>query len=81
VAEDKFIQLAPNKWVTETVLITITGLREGTIRRARKTSWMQGCEYLHVSPEGEPKPTSECMYNIEAINKWIESQIKKQPRN
>lgn len=81
MAEEKFIQLAPNKWVTETVLIAITGFRPGTISRARTKSWLVGREYLHISPEGQPKANNECMYNIEAINKWIESQIKKQPRN
>ncbi|NWC63690.1 excisionase family protein [Cedecea sp. P7760] len=73
------IQLVPNKWVTEEKLMQITGLREGTIKRARKASWMQGRQYLHVSPEGEPKPTSECMYNLAEINVWIERQASNQP--
>lgn len=73
------IQLVPNKWVTEEKLMQITGLREGTIKRARKSSWMQGRQYLHVSPEGEPKPTSECMYNLAEINVWIERQASNQP--
>ncbi|VTN06274.1 Putative excisionase (DUF1233) [Raoultella ornithinolytica] len=33
------IQLVPNKWVTEKKLTEITGLRSGTIERARKNSW------------------------------------------
>lgn len=73
------IQLVPNKWVTEDKLMQVTGLREGTIRRARKTSWMQGCQYLHISPEGEPKENSECMYNLIEINVWIERQAANQP--
>ncbi|MCM2366696.1 excisionase family protein [Proteus sp. FZP2095] len=77
---DDLTQLMPNKWVTETVLVAITGMKPGTIKRARESSWAIGREYIHVSPEGEPKPNSECMYNHQAINTWIERQIKKQPR-
>ncbi|MEB4673222.1 excisionase family protein [Enterobacteriaceae bacterium G50] len=73
------IPLTPNKWVTEKKLTEITGLRSGTIERARKSSWFLGREYLHVSPEGEPNPNSQCMYNTEAINHWIEQQASKQP--
>ncbi|WP_312626702.1 excisionase family protein [Scandinavium sp.] len=76
---ENVIQLTPNKWVTESLLIALTGLRPGTILRARKTSWMVGREYVHMSPEGAPKPTSECLYNREAIDRWIETQISKQP--
>lgn len=74
------VQLIPNKWVTEEKLVAITGLRPGTITRARKSSWLQGQEYLHVSPDGQPKPNSECMYNCEAINLWIERQSLTQPK-
>jgi len=73
------IQLVPNKWVTEQNLIAVTGLKRGTIERARRESWFLGREYLHVSPDGEPKPNSEFMYNTEAINLWIEQQASKQP--
>lgn len=73
------MQLTPAKWVTEDVLITITGLRPGTIKRAREKSWMQGREYLHFAPEGLPKPNSECMYNHQEIEKWIDGQIAFQP--
>ncbi|MDI5536259.1 excisionase family protein, partial [Salmonella enterica subsp. enterica serovar Montevideo] len=41
-------------------LIAVTGLKPGTITRARKESWMLGREYLHISPDGNPKPSSEC---------------------
>ncbi|EBR4099704.1 excisionase, partial [Salmonella enterica] len=34
------ILLAPNEWVCESVLIAVTGLKSGTILRARKESWM-----------------------------------------
>ncbi|GAA0477948.1 MULTISPECIES: excisionase family protein [Tatumella] len=73
------VLLKPAKWVTKEVLTLTTGLKPGTIRRAREKSWLLGREYLHVSPEGAPLETSECMYNTEAIEKWIESQIRKQP--
>jgi len=76
---ENVIQLAPNKWVTEAVLMAVTGMRPGTIKRAREKAWMQGREYLLFSPEGEPGLNSQCMYNREAIDKWIESQLKKQP--
>lgn len=76
---ENVIQLIPNKWVAEKVLIAVTGLKPGTILRARKESWMVGREYVHVSPDGVPKPTSECLYNREAVDRWIESQISKQP--
>ncbi|MDN0101602.1 excisionase family protein [Yersinia bercovieri] len=73
------IQIEPNKWVSEDLLITVTGLRPGTIKRARENSWLQGREYLLFSPVDDPKPNSECMYNREAIDKWIEQQSKRQP--
>ncbi|MDE7917993.1 excisionase family protein, partial [Enterobacter kobei] len=47
--------------------------------RARKESWMLGREYLHISPDGNPKPSSECMYNRKAVDQWIEAQKKNQP--
>ncbi|WP_410172198.1 excisionase family protein [Klebsiella aerogenes] len=73
-------QLQPNKWVTESVLKIVTGLRSGTIERARSQSWLVGREYLHIAPDGIPKENSECMYNLEAINRWIEEQAKRQPQ-
>ncbi|EBP9942741.1 hypothetical protein AHN47_04650 [Salmonella enterica subsp. enterica] len=65
--------------VSEKVLIAVTGLKPGTITRARKESWMLGREYLHISPDGNPKPSSECIYNREAVDQWIEAQKKNQP--
>ncbi len=64
-------QLAPNEWVCESVLIAVTGLKPGTILRARKECWMVGREYIHVSPDGNPKPSSECMYNRKAVDAWV----------
>lgn len=70
-------QIAPSEWVAKSVLIAATGIKDGTIERARKKSWLVGREYRHYSPEGEPHSGSECLYNIEAIMRWIERQ--KQP--
>ncbi|WP_017346162.1 excisionase family protein [Pantoea sp. A4] len=74
---ENVIQIVPNEWVTEDLLIALTGLKPGTIARARKKSWLVGREYRHVSPENDPKPTSECMYNRKAIDAWVAAQ--KQP--
>lgn len=68
--------IVPNDWVTEEKLVEITGLRPGTIERARKKCWMVGREYLHVSPDGVPKKNSECMYNRKAVDQWVESMSK-----
>lgn len=77
---DNVINLVPARWVTESVLMTITGLRPGTIKKARENSWAVGREYLHVSPYGTPNEKSQCMYNHEAINSWIEKQRNLQPQ-
>lgn len=78
--EKEIIQVVPNKWITESLLKVVTGLRHGTIEVARKKSWMVGREYLHIAADGVPKDNSECMYNLEAINRWIEGQAKRQPQ-
>ena len=67
------IQIEPNEWVSEDLLMAVTGMKRGTITRARKSSWLLGREYKHVSPEGDPKPTSECMYNRKAVDAWTVS--------
>ncbi|EQC1055147.1 TPA: excisionase family protein [Providencia rettgeri] len=77
---DNVVLLTPSKWVTESVLMTITGMRSGTIKKARECSWAAGREYLHVAPDGKPKNNSECMYNHEAIINWIEKQRNSQPQ-
>jgi hypothetical protein len=76
---ENVIQLMPNEWVTEEVLISITGWRPGTIKRARENVWLQGREYILFSPVNDPKPNSECMYNRKAIDQWVAGQVKKQP--
>ncbi|MXF46222.1 excisionase [Raoultella sp. Lac2] len=68
------IKIEPNEWVSEDLLMAITGMKRGTITRARKFSWLLGREYKHVSPEGDPKPTNECMYNRKAVDAWIHAQ-------
>ncbi len=75
----EIVLLAPNEWVYESVLIAVTGIKPGTILRARKECWMVGREYIHVSPDGIPKPSSECMYNLKAIDAWVASMKNKQP--
>ncbi len=75
----EIVQLVPNEWVSEKVLIAVTGLKPGTILQARKKSWLVGREYIHVSPDGNPKPSSECMYNRRAVDAWIAAQARKQP--
>ncbi|EAA1832434.1 excisionase family protein [Salmonella enterica subsp. enterica serovar Abony] len=67
------IQLVPSKWVCLDLLIASTGMKKGTILRARRESWLLGREYKHVAPDGHPVPTSECMYNREAIDRWVEN--------
>ncbi|MFT8077274.1 excisionase family protein, partial [Salmonella enterica subsp. enterica serovar Typhimurium] len=42
-------QIAPNDWVTDEVLMASTGLKPGTILRARKKAWFVGREYKHMT--------------------------------
>lgn len=64
-------QIAPNEWVTDELLMELTGMKRGTILRARKESWFSGREYKHMSPDGKPKRNSECLYHLPTINRWI----------
>ena len=75
----EIIQIVPSEWVTEDLLVKMTGLRPGTIAQARKKSWLCGREYVHMSPDSIPKENSECLYNHKAIDQWVESLKKKQP--
>lgn len=70
-----------NNWVTADLLSASCGLKIGTIDRARKNKWMLGREYVHISPSGPPKKTNECLYSRKAVDAWVESQVKKQPRD
>ncbi|WP_275937730.1 excisionase family protein, partial [Escherichia coli] len=53
-------QITPSKWCTERVLIASTGLKPGTIERARRKSWMQGKEYRHYAVVNRPGFPGEC---------------------
>lgn len=68
------LQITPNKWVTEELLMSISGMTKHMIQHARRTTWMEGREYRHVAPDLNPKMNSPIMYNREAIDKWIERQ-------
>ena len=71
---ENVVQLMPSKWVSESVLMTITGMKKNTIKTAREVSWMEGREYKHVSPDGAPRDNSMCFYDWKAIEKWIDNQ-------
>lgn len=71
---ENVIQLAPNKWVSESVLTTVTGMTKHMIQHARRSTWMEGREYKHVSPDLYPKENSTIMYCLPEINHWIEKQ-------
>jgi len=77
---ENVILLTPNKWVSEAVLMQITGLKKNTIKSARECSWMEGREYRHISPDGQPRDNSACFYNREEIDRWIERQPAAIPR-
>ncbi len=49
------IQLVPNKWVSEELLIALTGLTKHAIKSAREKSWLEGREYKHYSGDLQPK--------------------------
>lgn len=74
------IQLVPNKWVSEKVLMAITGLTKNAIRLARETSWMEGKEYRHYSCDCQPKDNSPILYNRHEVDKWVERQQPAIPR-
>ncbi|MDU5827487.1 excisionase family protein [Mixta calida] len=77
---ENVIQLMPSKWVSEAVLMQITGLKKNTIKTAREVSWMEGREYKHVSPDGVPRENSMCFYDWRAVEKWIDKQPPAIPR-
>ena len=77
---ENVIQLMPSKWVSEAVLMQITGLKKNTIKTAREVSWMEGREYKHVSADGVPFDNSQCFYDWKLVEKWIEKQPPAIPR-
>lgn len=55
------IQIEPNEWVSEDLLMAVTGMKRGTITRARKSSWLLGREYKHVSLKvTQSQPANAC---------------------
>ncbi|GKV75582.1 DNA-binding protein [Pectobacterium carotovorum subsp. carotovorum] len=74
------IQLVPNKWVSERLLMALTGLSKSAIKSAREKSWMEGKEYRHYSGDGNPKDNSPIMYNRNEVDLWIERQRPAIPR-
>ncbi|AEW24507.1 excisionase family protein [Escherichia coli] len=68
------VQINANEWVTLELLMAVTGLRKGTILRARDSAWMNGREYKQIAPDGTPKKNSECLYHLPTINTWIKNQ-------
>lgn len=71
---ENVIQLMPCKWVSESLLMSITGLKKNTIKTAREECWMEGREYKHVSADGIPFDNSQCFYDWKLVEKWIEQQ-------
>lgn len=70
------VPLVPNKWVSESLLILLTGLKKSTIKHARDTAWMEGREYKHVSGNGQPGETAPCFYDRELVDDWIQKMPK-----
>lgn len=74
------INVQANEWVTAQKLMQLTGFSGGKVRSYRQRGWRQGKEWLLVAPDGVPSPTSEALYNLPAINKWIKKQAASQPQ-
>lgn len=68
------IMLTPNDWVSEEVLIAVSGLSESMIRHARRTSWLEGREYRYVSADMNPKDNCRIMYHRASIDIWVTKQ-------
>lgn len=49
------VQINANEWVTLELLMAVTGLRKGTILRARDSAWMNGREYKQIDPRRNAK--------------------------
>ncbi|MGQ8706347.1 excisionase family protein [Serratia sp. TSA_198.1] len=72
--ENCIFQLVPNKWVSEQLLMALSGMSKHMIQHARRTTWLEGREYRHVAPDLNPKMNSPIMYNREAVDNWVEKQ-------
>jgi hypothetical protein len=54
------IQVEPNEWVTEQLLIAVTGLKPGTIARARKTPGLAGNISTFHQTGNQSPPANAC---------------------
>ncbi|WP_264041436.1 excisionase family protein [Pectobacterium carotovorum] len=70
----EIIQIVPNKWVSESLLMALTGLTKSAIKSAREKSWMEGREYRHYSGDLQPKDNSPILYNRIEVDAWVERQ-------
>lgn len=70
----------PGKWVSEENLMALKGFKKGTLKKARENSFMEGKHYKHVAHDCEPWDNSPCFYNLEEIDKWIDSQASAKSR-
>ena len=68
------IQMLPNKWVTEDMLISLTQLKKGTIKRLRETKWAEGREYKKIQLGEAKSENAQCVYNREAIDAFFDKQ-------
>lgn len=80
MTEKPIIQLVPNKWVSEELLMAITGLTKNAIKSAREKSWLEGREYRHYSGDCQPKENSPILYNRFEVDNWVERQQPAKPR-
>lgn len=80
MSDKNLIQLVPNKWVSEELLMAITGLTKNAIKSAREKSWMEGREYRHYSGDLQPKDNSPILYNRHEVDNWVERQQPAKPR-
>lgn len=78
--DNNVILLVPAKWVSEGVLMGITGLKKNTIKKAREDCWMEGREYKHISPDGQPRDNSTCFYDWKMVERWMDGQPAAIPR-
>ncbi|PCE67579.1 MULTISPECIES: excisionase family protein [Salinivibrio] len=58
----------PNDWVEEKMLSQLTGLGRKTIEEFRLNVWIEGVEFIKVSPSGRLN-ARKVLYNRKAIDK------------
>ncbi|ATG01242.1 putative phage excisionase [Lelliottia amnigena] len=74
MSETTYLVINPGKWVSEDSLMALKGIKKGTLKKARENTFLEGKHYKHVSYDCEPWDNSPCFYNLDEIDKWIESQ-------